>query len=307
MGESWTQTLMDEVKRQPEALQKFSRSGLPKASPGSIFVGAGDSYAAAMAGFYASGGRCVALDPYSLASAPELAEGVDVFIISVSGRTSANLKAATKVRSLARGTTAITAVGGSPLGERVDEVVVLPMRYVARSPGVLSFSLSLLAVLKIAGEFAECDFRSSFAAALKDRKAAWGKGTTYFLGNLLGHPAALYAAAKTYEILGARAQPELLEEFSHLELFSMTKSDAVNVFSSFDPSGTSARLGRVLKRQGYEVNVLPSRGETDAEMLFHAVFVSQLSVVARAKELGLSRPRFLASGGKLDASDRMIY
>ncbi len=308
MGGSWARALNEEVKGQPSVLERFSRKKVARARSGSIFVGAGDSYAAAMAGFYASGGQCIALDPYSLASAPELAKGVDVFLISVSGRTSANLAAVARVRRVASRMTAITAVRSSPLGEQVGDVVELPMSYAPRTPGILSFSLSLLAVLKIAGGVVEGDFPGAFAAALKDSPGvAWGRGVTYFLGNLLAYPAALYAAAKTYEILGARAQPELLEEFSHLELFSLRRSDVVNVFSCFDPSGTSAKLSRVLKHGGYETRLVADRGRSDLDSLFHAVFLTQLSMVTRAKQLGLSGPRFLAAGKKLRASDRMIY
>ncbi len=308
MGVSWVRALAKEVEGQPSVLERFSRTKVARARRGSIFVGAGDSYAAAMAGFYASGGQCIALDPYSLASAPELAKGVEVFLISVSGRTSANLAAAARVRHVASRTTAITAVRSSPLGEQVEDVVELPMSYAPRTPGILSFSLSLLAVLKIAGGVVGGKFPDAFTAALRDQPGvAWGKGVTYFLGNLLAYPVALYAAAKTYEILGVRAQPELLEEFSHLELFSLRRSDVVNVFSCFDPSRRSAKLIRVLKDGGYETRLGPDRGRSDVDSMFHAVFLTQLSIVARAKQVGLSGPRFLASGKKLRASDRMIY
>lgn len=300
--------LAGEVARQPEILEKFAKSKLPRAPQGSIFVGAGDSYAAALAGFYASRGRCIAIDPYSLASAPEIAEGLEVFFISVSGRTASNLKAATKVRQLARGTTALTAVDGSQLAGLVDRVVRLPMTYAPRTAGMLSFSLSLLAVMEISSGDAHCDFR---AALEKGEKDVWrissGKGTAYFLGNSLAYPAAVYAAAKTHELLGAKAHPELLEEFNHLELFALDKSDVVNVFSCFDPLGMSAKLKKALTAQGFQSHIIPSRGASDIERLFHSVFAVQLSVLDQARKAGLSEPMFLSGGGRLRASDAMIY
>jgi len=299
---------VEEVKRQPHILGEFSKSSFPRARRGAIFVGAGDSYSAAMSGFFSSGGLCLALDPYHLASTPQVAKGVDVFLISVSGRTASNLAATKKVRGLARRTVGITSDEGSKLAGLVDEVVRLPLEYVPRTPGLLSYTLSLLAVLKMVGSAERCDFEGAYGAACGDEgRVGWGDGTTYFLGNSLAYPAAMYAAAKTYEFLGAKAHAELLEEFSHLELFSLGHSDAVNAFSAFDPLQQSRALAGALARQRYEAHVLPARGASEAERLFHAVFAIQLSVLRRAGELGLSKPRFLAGGGRLAVSDSMIY
>ena len=299
---------VEEVRRQPHILGEFSRSSFPRARRGAILVGAGDSYSVAMSGFFSSGGACIALDPYHLATVPEIAEGVDVVLISVSGRTASNLAAARKVRSLARRTIGITSDEKSSLAGQVDEVVRLPMRYVPRTPGLLSYTLSLLAILKIVGLEEKCDFGGAYRAASKDQgKIGWAQGTTYFLGNSLAYPVAMYAAAKTYEFFGAKAHAELLEEFSHLELFSLGHSDVVNVFSAFDPLDQSRRLAGALARGRYERRVVPRRGTSRTEQLFHAVFATQLSVLKRAGALGLSRPSFLTSEQRLAVSDSMIY
>jgi fructoselysine-6-P-deglycase FrlB-like protein len=300
--------LIQEVRRQPSILKEFSKSRLPRARKGAILVGAGDSYSAAMSGFFSSGGACIALDPYYLASVPEIARGVDVFLISVSGKTASNLAAARKVRPIAGRTVAITSDERSKLARLVDEVVRLPMEYVPRRSGLLSYALSLLAVLKIAGSEVNCDFEGVYRLAREDEtKIGWGEGTTYFLGNSLVYPTAIYAAAKTYEFLGAKAHPQLLEEFSHLELFSLGPTDVVNIFSAFDPLEASRRLARALAREGYRSNLVPHRGTSTAEQLFHAVFATQLSVLRRAAESGLSRPSFLTAEHRLAVSDSMIY
>jgi fructoselysine-6-P-deglycase FrlB-like protein len=302
------ESLLAEVERQPAALSTLARSKVRRAARGSLFVGAGDSYAAAMAGFFASGGRCIAMDPYTLASAPEIAAGLEVYFISVSGRTASNVAAAGKLRGVAAKTTAITAVEDSPLARRVDRVNPLPMTYAPRRAGMMSFSLSLLAVLKLVGRNDESDFRRALRQAKKDaRSLAFGGGTTYFLGNSAGYAAALYASAKAYEVLGVKAHAELLEEFSHLEMFSLTKGDHVDAFSCFDPSGMAGKLAAALARSGYSSSVIPSRGKTFVERLFHSVFVGQLSVLQAASMEGLREPRFLSSGGRLQASDSMIY
>ncbi|MDG6898938.1 MAG: hypothetical protein JRN12_02225 [Nitrososphaerota archaeon] len=297
-----------EIEGQVGALDAFSRVELPEAPVGSIFVGAGDSYAAALAGFYASGGRCLAIDPYCLGSNPGIAKGRDVFFISASGRTTSNIYAAKVVKSTAKNTTALTANEESPLTEEVAKTFKIPMRYVSKTPGIQSFSLSALAVLGMVGGRRPCDFASVFRMAKEgSAKFCLGTGTTYLLGNSLAYPAALYAAAKVYEILGACAQAELLEEFSHMELLSLRRSDAVDVFRHFDPSGVSVRLAAALRKGGYSAHVAPARGKNMTERFFHCVFLAQFWSVAQARKIGLEGPRFLTQGGKLRISDSMIY
>ncbi len=300
--------LRADIESQPDALAAFGRSRISKASRGAIFVGAGDSYAAALAGFYASKGRCIALDPYSLASEPEVSEGVDVYFISVSGKTASNVASARRVKDLARSTSALTAAEGSPLAGLVDRVIPLPMRYAPRTAGMLSFTLSLLAVLKLCGWKGTPDFKGAMRSAKEDRECLrFGGGTTYMLGNSLGYVSALYTAAKAYELLGAKAHAELIEEFSHLEMFSLAKEDEVDVFSCFDPLGIAGRLAKTIRESGYASSLIPSRGRTDVERLFHSVFVGQLATLKGAVDAGLREPNFLASGRRLRASDSMIY
>jgi fructoselysine-6-P-deglycase FrlB-like protein len=308
MDQSKLRRIRKEVEGQAEALERFSRLKMPRASEGSIFVGAGDSYAAALAGLYASKGVCAGFDPYTVASAPEIARGREVFFISVSGRTSSNIIAARRVRRLAKRTTALTAVSDSPLAALTDRMVTLPMTYAPKTPGMLSFCLSLLAVFNMVTVDASCNFERTFARArLDSRRFSLRGGTTYFLGNSLAYPIALYAAAKTYEFLGTKAHAELLEEFSHLELFSLKMSDSVNLFGCFDPAGISRKLARALAASGYKSHHIAGYGKSDLEKLFHSVFVSQLAVLDRAEAAGLTEPKFLSAGKKLNISDAMIY
>jgi fructoselysine-6-P-deglycase FrlB-like protein len=300
--------LRDEVRAQPSDLEKAARSKLPLAPRGAIFVGAGDSYAAALAAQYASDGALRAVDPYVLATQPQMAKNQEVFFISVSGRTSSNLEAARKVSGIAKKSTAVTAVPNSPLGKLTKGMIPLPMKYTPKTPGMLSFCLSLLVVLKLARGDVTCDFPGALARAeLDSRRIGFAKGTTYFLGNSLSYPAAVYGAAKTYEILGTKSHPELLEEFSHLQLFSLAKSDVVNVFGAFDPASLGKRLTKALKEGGYSAPLINGWGSNYAERLFHSVFTIQLSILRESRRRGLTEPKFLGSRGKLSTSDEMIY
>jgi fructoselysine-6-P-deglycase FrlB-like protein len=302
------ESILEELNSQPDVLTKWNSSKLPKAPSGSIFSGAGDSYAAAIAAFYLSSSKVLAIDPYSLASSPQIASGKNVFFISVSGRTSSNVGAARRVRKVARGVTAITADGFSPLAKLCDDVLLLPFTPSPRSPGILSFTLSLLASLKLSLGSVTCDFRQTMARAREDSASlVFADNTTYFLGNGPAYSAAFYASAKVYELLGARAQCELLEQFSHMELFSLTKPDSVNIFSCFDPRRVGPRLRKSLEDNGFRASLVPSHGRSGAEALFHSVFLSQHAVLERADSLGLKGPAFAASGRTLGVSDDMIY
>jgi fructoselysine-6-P-deglycase FrlB-like protein len=300
--------LASEVSSQASKLGEYAARRLPQAPRGSVFVGAGDSYAAALAGFYASRGKCVAFDPYALATEPEAARGSEVFFISVSGRTASNLLALSKVRGIAKKTTVVTAVEDSPLVEGSDEFVTLPMNYVPRTPGLLSFSLSALAVLKLVGDVGHCDFEGVYEGAKQEsRKLSLANGTTYFLGNSLGHAAATYAAAKVYEMFGSPAHAEALEQFSHMELLSLRPIDSVNIFSAFDPEGIAHKLGQALSSERYRSTLVPSAGKSPVELFFHLVFVTQLWCLAEAKREGLEAPKFLGNERRLRISDSMIY
>ena len=172
----------------------------------------------------------------------------------------------------------------------------------------MSFGLSALAVLKMVGAKGPCDFEGMFEEAKSDSAAlSVARGTTYLLGNSLGHAAALYASAKVYELLGSRAHAEVLEEFSHMELFSLRKSDSVIAFSAFDPRGVAGKLERALSKEGYRSTTVSARGRTPMERFFHSVFVSQLWCLAEAERAGLGAPRFLAGAKRLRVSDSMIY
>jgi len=309
LTESTISAIRTEVEQQPSRLRELLSNPLEPALSGSIFVGAGDSYAASLATFYLSAGRFLALDPYAIMTMPAAAAGRDVFFISVSGRTTSNVAAARRLRGVAGKRTAITANRSSPLAQEVDEIILLPYESRPRVVGTLSFTLSLLTALKLAlGDFS-CDFGRAYSKAKVGQKkvAISERGTTYFLGNNAAHAVALYAAAKLHEVLGAKSQAQLLEEFSHMELFSFGRSDSVIIFSVFDPAGVGDKLRNALGSQGYVASHLNPYNSNPIESLFYSIFLVQLSVLARARIRKLSQPFLAGATKKLGISDRMIY
>ncbi|MDV3278109.1 MAG: hypothetical protein LYZ69_06545 [Nitrososphaerales archaeon] len=302
------EAIASEIEVQPRALDELMRRRMRMARPGSLFVGAGDSYACSIAAQYLSRGRSLALDPYALLASPDFARGKEVYFISTSGRTKSNIAAAKAVKGIAFGSTAITANPASPLSKATRETIEIPYSYVPRTPGTLSFTLSLLAAVKLACEPFTCGFARLLSLAKASSNVVFSKGgTTYFLGNGPAHAIALYSALKTFELFGDKADAELLEEFGHANLFSLRPRDTVNIFTAFDPAGIGRKLASALGREGFGQNLMPVKGGNEFESVFHAAFFVQTSILKEARSRGVATPYIMRSKKKLKLSDSMIY
>ena len=298
-----------EVRSQPEALER-ALAGLDanRLGDGSLLVGAGDSYAAAVCASQLSSLRVIAQDPLALLDMADLGER-SVCIVSVSGRTRTNLDVARVARANGRTLVAITADERSPLARLADRVVTLPYRPVPRTPGMLSFTLSLLALLKMALPDFRCDFRAAFQSAVPASRALSisRRGTTFMLGNRALYGVSIYGAAKVYELLGRKAQAEQLEQFGHMEVFSLSRSDSVNVLSGLGLRRREARLHSELAKRGYTSRLVQPEGKSGVERLFSVVFAVQLAVIGAARREGIEVPSFLRSRSALAVSDGVIY
>jgi D-arabinose 5-phosphate isomerase GutQ len=300
-----------EFKAQPSLLRSFQNSARFSclAERGDqILVGAGDSYAASLCASFLAGARVAAFDPYSLHESIGWARGRIVYIISISGETTSNVELARALKGVARETLAITSNPTSRLASVVDSVVELPFRPRGKSPGIASFTLSLAAALKVCGLDPECDFEEALsrsASVSKLIRIANRHNITHFAGNNEFYAASVYGVAKIYELLGWRAQASLLEEFSHMPLFSLSTSDSVNVI---EPSGggKGEKLCERLKAGGYPSSLVRLEGGR-VESLYLLVFAVQMAAMDAAKQEGLKVPYFLGAKKKLRISDEMIY
>ncbi len=300
-----------EFREQPSLLRSFRRSTLWSElgdSGASIFVGAGDSYAASLCASFLAGPHVLALDPYSLKESIGWAKERSVYIISVSGETRSNIELAHSLKGVARQTTGITCNPGSRLAAEVDRVVELPFKPRGKSPGITSFTLSLAASLAICGLDSECDFEKLLTRSIDVSKRiiiSGKRNVTHFAGNNEAYAASIYGVAKIYEILGGRAQASLLEEFSHMQLFSLSTSDSTNVFAS--PEGNKGeRLHESLKSGGFPSSLIRPEGAR-VERLYLLVFAMQMAAISAARREGLDTPYFLSAKKKLRISDEMIY
>lgn len=253
--------------------------------------------------------KCQAFDPYELISSRGIMKGKTTYFVTVSGNTSSNVAAARAAKRVAKRNVAITANAKGKIIGVVDEAILIPCEYIPRIPGTLSFSLSLLALLKLACGHFKCNFAGVNSRAKGDVKKLLvsDEGTTYLLGNSATFPVGQYSALKMHEFIGASAQAERLEEFNHAPLFSLRRHDAVNIFCALDPLRIGQKLAANLRTGGFEARAIPPFGSNPFEQVFYFIFLSQFAVLQRAKSEGLSRPYFAGAKGKLGVSDSMIY
>jgi DNA-binding MurR/RpiR family transcriptional regulator len=309
----------EEIRYQIDDLPAFSRHlrslGTPPDSERSgtdcAFVGAGDSFAAAKAAQYLSRFRAMALDPYDLSNHPRIAEGKHVYVISVSGKTRANIEAAKAAHRIAKRVTAITSDARGALAEACDDVIELRFRRTgALTPGTVSFTTSLLACYSRVVELPVIpELRQVYDGCVKwsDRVQLPTTGAVFIVGTGLGYCMAIYGAAKIFEVLGSKSQCQATEQFSHMELFSLSEGDFVLLISASGQDRKVARLEELLTSGGWDV-AQTSFNESD-EVIWSILTSMQLQVLVwrTALRLGLEECSFKKKEKQLSISDIMIY
>ena len=311
--------MSEEIKYQIDDLPAFSRylaslGALPDSETtrsNCVFVGAGDSFAAAKAAEYLSGFRARALDPYDLLLNPEIVEGKHVFVISVSGRTRTNIEAARAVRGIAKRITAITSDLRSVLAETCDDVIKLNFRKAhGLTPGTVSFTTTLLACYSRVRDLAPItDLRQVFDSCIKwaDSIELPDEGTVFIVGTGLSYCMAIYGAAKMYEVLGWKSLYQATEQFSHMELFSLAERDAVLLIPDSTEDRKIAQLEGLLDRGGWNVAKINLANRDQVVRSIHTGMHLQVLALRTALRLGFEECSFMRKEKHLRISDAMIY
>jgi fructoselysine-6-P-deglycase FrlB-like protein len=309
----------EEIKYQIDDLPAYSRylrsldapPDLKRAGGKCVFVGAGDSFAAAKAAEYLSGFRARALDPYDLLLKPTTVEGKHLFVISVSGRTRTNVEAAKAAGGIAKRVTAITSDVRSALAETCDDVIELRFRKTgAVTPGTVSFTTTLLACYSRVRELSVIpDLRQAFDSSIKwsDTIELPAAGTVFVVGTGLSYCMAIYGAAKVYEVLGWKSQYQATEQFSHMELFSLSDRDFVLLIPAPGSDEKVAQLEGLLAGGGWNV---ARTSLIEGDEVVHSILTAmqlQVLVWRTTLRLGLEECSFKKKEKHLRISDKMIY
>jgi len=267
-----------------------------------IFCGSGDSLAAALLAEAFSNYHIRAADPLDLLKNPSIIKNKDAYIISISGNTSSNVKAA----KLFKNATAITSYPVSKLVKACSKNILLdyPSSGVFTS-GSIGFIASALTCISLVSKFRVKGIIGLFQKALlESKKVKLGKHI-FILGNLQTFPIAMYGAAKFYEILGLNVHYSRIEQFSHMELFSAKRGDTVIIFE--EKNTHNSKMIKNLKKFGLNVYRPDlSRMDKISQVIFF-IFFSQLTPLFHAKKNRQKECYFVTAKKLRNVSSNMIY
>jgi fructoselysine-6-P-deglycase FrlB-like protein len=266
-----------------------------------IFSGSGDSLASAMLAESFSGDVVKAIDPLDLYKNIQLVKSKHVYFVSISGNTITNIK----VAKIAKRSTAITSKPESRLAKASDETILLtaPNSKIFTA-GSISFLESALTCISLVKKITIPKNSKLFLKAKADAKKSKVSKRIFVLGNLFTFPLAMYCAAKFYEILGHDAHYCKIEQFSHMELFSVHKGDTIIIFE--EKNLHNKQLGKNLRKIGINV-IHPSMPSTKISQMIYCVFFSQLLALFEAKKKRKKDCHFVTAKKIRNVSNQMIY
>jgi fructoselysine-6-P-deglycase FrlB-like protein len=307
-----------EIEYQVQDLHKLDLSSSPVSD--SLFVGSGDSYIAGLAAQYFSASHAICCYPIDIIKNPLLVKSRNLFIVSISGNTQANILAAKIAKKHGVSTvTALTARSSSRLAKSCDQTIELKYRNIGISTaGTISFTASMIKCISLTTQLQlPSDVRKIYNRAEKQAKQVISKidnkrrRSSYFiLGNGQLHAIAMYGALKFNEVFGARATAYPTEEFCHSPLFSIKQTDHAIVLGDDDDDddddAISNKLSKRLNEEGFS-SLHVGFKSTGIELVLQATFFIQLLVLKLAQKCGLTSCYFLKNKKLLRVSSDFIY
>lgn len=292
-----------DIESQLSLLKSFKKQKPipPKLQKNVLFTGSGDSLVSAMLAESFSSGIVKAMDPLDLYSNKQLVKSKHVYFVSISGNTITNIR----VAGIAKKATAITSHPNSKLAKISDETILLlsPNSDVFTA-GSISFLESALTCISLVKKIVIPRNDTLFFKAKSDAKKAKISKRLFILGNLYTYPLAMYCAAKFYELLGYDAHYCRMEQFSHMELFSIKKCDTVIIFE--EKNFHNKQLVKNLKKIGMNV-IHPDVPSEKTSQMIYFTFFSQLLSLNEAKKKKKKDCHFVTADKIRNVSNQMIY
>ncbi len=270
-----------------------------------LLTGTGDSFAAAMVAEFVSNNKVQCVDPLDICLNSSIAKDKLLYAVSISGNTKANIETVKSAKKHAARTVAITANRESKLAKICKEVIELKFKNVSiLTAGSISFTTSMLACLSLVKNVTITNAERMFNNAKNDAEETKLNGHVYVLGNGIAYPLAIYGCAKIYEILGMKAQHVMLEQFCHMQLFSVKEYDTILILSNEDKA---KELSAKLVNSGYNSHIFEPKGKTLEDNLLYYSFLLQLIVLNNAKRLHLKECYFITNNKLREISNSLIY
>jgi fructoselysine-6-P-deglycase FrlB-like protein len=313
------EAMQAEIEYQVEELPKLD---LLSPVRNCLFVGSGDSHVAGLAAQYFSGSQAICCYPIDIIKNPLLVKRRNLFIVSISGNTQANIMAAKIAKKHgASNITALTARPSSRLAKFCDQIIELKYRHTGiATAGSISFTASMIKCISLItqlhlpsniGEIYNCAEKQAKQAISKidDKSNSSSSNSCYFiLGNGQLHAIAMYGSLKINEVFGVRAMAYPAEEFCHSPLFSIQETDQAIVLGDDDDddNNNSRKLSKRLNEEGFS-SVYVGFQNKGIELLLSATFFIQLVLLKLAQKYGLTSCHFLSNEKLLRVSSDFIY
>ena len=311
------EAMQAEIEYQVEELPKLD---LLSPVRNCLFVGSGDSHVAGLAAQYFSGSQAICCYPIDIIKNPLLVKRRNLFIVSISGNTQANIMAAKIAKKHgASNITALTARPSSRLAKFCDQIIELKYRNTGiATAGTISFTASMIKCISLItqlhlpsniGEIYNCAEKQAKQAISKidDKSNSSSSNSCYFiLGNGQLHAIAMYGSLKINEVFGVRAMAYPAEEFCHSPLFSIQETDQAIVLGDDDNNNSSRNLSKRLNEEGFS-SVHVGFQNKGIELLLSATFFIQLVLLKLAQKYGLTSCHFLSNEKLLRVSSDFIY
>lgn len=304
--------IVNQLEDLPRFASRLERQQYKPVDPSElIFTGSGDSYATALYAQEVSGGAALASDPYELFLKLDRARGKHVILISISGRTKANIELARKLKRVARKRIAVTANADSPLARICDEKIVLRYRTAGTlTSGTVSFTASLLAMAHIL----EIPPGRTGLHASMGRAVRWARslrvpsrGSFYLIGSGVNRALAEYGACKVHEVLGAKADARVPEQFGHAQLFSIDRRKDTIVCIPANSKDKTTKVAETLQQDGFRVHTIPGHGPNIVTRSIEVSLHLQHLALSLARKRRMKECAFLTDRSRLRVSNRLIY
>ena len=305
-----------EIKSQPEDLVRFfnclKKNPVALSNPSTTtFTGSGDSYAAAIFARELTKGSASADDPYELSTNLARVRNRSIVLISVSGRTRANIEVARRARGKAKRIIAVTSDLGSPLARICDSSVPLQYRKGGTlTSGTASFTASLLACAGLTHRLSgRLRLESYFEKAREWARSVQlsTTGLCLFVGSGVDRALAEYGAYKVQEVLGTKAFAAYPEQVGHAQLFSLNPNrDTILCIDTYG-KGKTRELFKELSRSGFNVHRISVEGNDVPPKSIAVSFHLQHLALFNAKKRGVTECAFLRDKARLELSNRLIY
>ena len=280
-----------------------------------LFIGSGDSFVAGLIAHYASKRRAISCNPMEFLLNPCIAFKRQIYIISISGRTNANILSAKMARKHKIRTTAITRKPKSILAKYCDDIIKLSYKSTdVLTSGTIGFTSCMLTCLSLISDVKEINyidkvyFQAKIEADDMLEKHSMDTSSFIFLGDGLLFPVGIYGALKMNEIFGSRSYAYMIDEFCHSPIFSIRREDNIIIFDKGDYDKKKARvLCKRLDKISYSSLYIDLKKFTGIEAVLKSIFLIQFLMLKIAKRNVLKDCFFICNKELLKLSSDLIY